>query len=198
MADDFKKTLKILHKSAPKSIEKSVNSSQKKVPIEPSFKEMVGKVTPLKPNNQYQHPKAKTSIKKRSNQDNMSAAETFYISDYYDEAPSQHSKNGQGKNDLKKLLTGYYPVVATLDLHGHTQESAQKELSQFINRVKQKGVCVRIIHGSGLGSNNFIPVLKNTTRHWLRQHPDILAYTEEHQSNDGSVLVLLKKDRQNI
>lgn len=198
MAADFKKTLKILHKSAPKSIEKPIDAPQKKAPAEPSFKEMVGKVTPLKPNNQYQHPKEKTSIKKRSHHDNEHAEDTFFISDYYDEAPSQHSKNGQGKNDLKKLLTGYYPVVATLDLHGHTQESAQKELSGFINRVKQKGVCVRIIHGSGLGSSNFIPVLKNTTRHWLAQHPDVLAYTEEHQSNDGSVLVLLKKDRQII
>jgi DNA-nicking Smr family endonuclease len=194
MADDFKKTLKILHKTAPKSIEPQIDKPQKNVPSEPSFKEMVGKVTPLKPNNQYQHPKPKTSIKKRNQTDRL-PEETFYISDYHNEAPNQHSKNGQGKNDLKKLLTGYYPVVATLDLHGQTQESAQKELSGFINRVKQKGVCVRIIHGSGLGSSNFIPVLKNTTRHWLIQHPDVLAYTEEHQSNDGSVLVLLKKDR---
>lgn len=194
MTDDFKKQLKILHKTAPKSINKPIEVPQKRVPIEPSFKDMVGAVTPLKPNNQYQHPRPKTSIKKRNQADRL-PEETFYISDYYDEAPSQHSKNGQGKNDIKKLLTGYYPVIATLDLHGHTQESAQVELSQFIDRVKQKGVCVRIIHGSGLGSNNFIPVLKNTTRHWLIQHPSVLAYTEEHQSNDGSVLVLLKKER---
>lgn len=193
MTSNFKKPLKILQTNTLKPEPKKTVELPQKMASEPSFKELIGAITPLKPNNQYQHPKLKTPIKKRSNQDNPHSEEQFYISDYHHEAPKQFTKNGQGQNDIKKLLTGYYPIVATLDLHGCTKESAQITLSQFICRVKQQGVCVRIIHGSGLGSKHFIPVLKNTTRHWLIHHPEVLAYTEENPHNDGAVLVLLKK-----
>ena len=54
-------------------------------------------------------------------------------------------------------------------------------------------MCGEIIHGSGLGSRGFAPVLKHTVRRWLMQHPDVLAYTEPNGSNDGAVLILLKR-----
>ncbi|HEZ4356025.1 TPA: Smr/MutS family protein, partial [Neisseria meningitidis] len=102
-------------------------------------------------------------------------------------------KNGQGKNDIQRLKNGYYPVVTDVDLHGYTQEEAQKVLNEFIAFTQKRGVCGEIIHGSGLGSKGYKPVLKNMTRNWLMQHPDVLAYAEPREGNDGCVRILLKR-----
>lgn len=76
------------------------------------------------------------------------------------------------------MRNGHYPVVADVDLHGYTQEEAQQVLNEFIVFVQKRGVCAEIVHGSGLGSAGYKPVLKNMTRRWLMQHPDVLAYIE--------------------
>ena len=81
------------------------------------------------------------------------------------------------------------------DLHGYTQEEAQQVLNEFIEFTKKRGVCGEIVHGSGLGSAGYKPVLKNMTRRWLMQHPDVLAYVEPRQGNDGAVRILLKRQR---
>ena len=36
---------------------------------------------------------------------------------------------------------------------------------------------------------------KNMTRRWLMQHPDVLAYIEPREGNDGAVRILLKRRR---
>lgn len=118
----------------------------------------------------------------------------FYISDPYEEAPREFSKNGRGHKDIKRLQQNTYPIVSTLDLHGEKADGLDELLTEFCHYVKSRGVCGRIIHGSGLGSKNSTPVLKNRVRTWLCEYPDVLAYTEE-KNNDGSVLVLLTKNR---
>ena len=85
--------------------------------------------------------------------------------------------------------------MADVDLHGYTQEEAQQVLNEFIEFTKKRGVCGEIVHGSGLGSAGYKPVLKNMTRRWLMQHPDVLAYVEPRQGNDGAVRILLKRQR---
>ena len=61
--------------------------------------------------------------------------------------------------------------------------------------MKKRGVCGEIVHGSGLGSSGYQPVLKNLVRRWLMAHPDVLAYAEPHKNNDGAVRILLKRRR---
>ena len=71
--------------------------------------------------------------------------------------PLHSAKTGRGQNDIKRLQSGYYPVVADVDLHGYTQEEAQQVLNEFIAFVQRRGVCGEIIHGSGLGSSGYQP-----------------------------------------
>ncbi|KZS22920.1 Smr/MutS family protein [Wohlfahrtiimonas chitiniclastica] len=116
----------------------------------------------------------------------------FYIGETYEAAPIQHSKNGQGNRDVQKLQQRTYRIVESLDLHGHKMDGLDELLTEFCHYVQSKGVCGRIIHGSGLGSKNFTPILKNHVRRWLYEYPEVLAYTEE-RNNDGAVIFLLKR-----
>ncbi|MBP6562620.1 MAG: Smr/MutS family protein [Neisseriaceae bacterium] len=192
MANDFKDQLKAL--PAPP---KKTKPKPKPAP-EPSFAQMVGTVTPLKGNNQYAHPKPKGGIRVRPQKAAaIDEQDFFYVGDWVEDIPKSFSKNGRGQQDLDKLLNGTYPIIATLDLHGYTQLKAQQALNVFIHEIRSQGVCCRVVHGSGLGSHDFKPVLKATVRQWLKKHPDVLAFTEESSGNDGSVLVLLKKQRLN-
>lgn len=192
MTKDFKDQLKAI----PAPPEKP--KPKPKAPPEPSFAQAIGLVTPLKSQNQYQHPKPKGGIRVRPKQETaLEEHDFFYVGDWVEDIPKSFSKNGRGQQDLDKLLNGTYPIIATLDLHGFTQLKAQQALNVFIHEIRSQGVCCRVVHGSGLGSYDFKPVLKATVRQWLKKHPDVLAFTEESSSNDGSVLVLLKKQRLN-
>lgn len=158
-------------------------------------KEMAG-VTPLKNSNRYVPPRDGTPIKPRRNPQTGAAPEDyFYVGGGTDEPPAAFSKNGQGRNDIRRLQSGHWPVVADVDLHGYTQEEAQQVLNEFIAFTQKRGVCGEIIHGSGLGSAGYKPVLKNLVRRWLMAHPDVLAYAEPRPGNDGAVRILLKRKR---
>lgn len=200
MNTDFQATLKALGKQAKQEAEqRKIEAAQAKKREEEQvdFAKAVGSVTPLKSSQRYEAPRPKTTIKPRPKAESDLAAEDyFYVGQGgWDEPPAVFSKNGQGKNDIQRLRNGHYPVVADVDLHGYTQEEAQQVLNEFIEFTKKRGVCAEIIHGSGLGSAGYKPVLKNMTRRWLMQHPDVLAYVEPRQGNDGAVRILLKRPR---
>ncbi|WP_165007636.1 Smr/MutS family protein [Neisseria yangbaofengii] len=197
---DFQATLKALGKQAKKEagqrkIEAAEAKKHEEEPVD--FAKAVGAVTPLKNSKRYEVPRPKTAIKPRPKSESELAEEDyFYIGQGdWDEPPATFSKNGQGKNDIQRLRNGHYPVVADVDLHGYTQEEAQQVLNEFIEFTKKRGICGEIVHGSGLGSAGYKPVLKNMTRRWLMQHPDVLAYVEPRQGNDGAVRILLKRTR---
>lgn len=159
-------------------------------------KEMGTLVTPLKPRNQFQHPRNSSAIKIRakSADELIDDSSYFYIGDsQQDEAPAFFSKNGRGKQDIQRLQAKHYPIVAYVDLHGYRQDEAQETLNEFIEYVQQHGVVGEIVHGSGLGSKNYQPVLKNLVRRWLMQHPQVLAYAQPNERNDGAVYVLVKR-----
>ncbi len=189
MNDDFKNQLKYAKKQLP--AQNTAVVARKKPVESESFARMIGTVIPLESSNRYIAPAEKPFIKKRP-QEASADTPVFYVGEQWQEAPAQHHKNGRGKQDIQKLLSHHYPVMGTLDLHGHKQEGLQELLSEFCCYVRNKGVCARIVHGSGLGSQQARPVLKNIVRTWLSQHTDVLAYTEE-SGNDGAVLVLFKK-----
>ena len=107
---------------------------------------------------------------------------------------SSHRKNGVQKRIMQKLKRGRFPVAEQLDLHNMTTQTGHTSLLEFIADAQyRKHECVRIIHGKGLRSENG-PRLKLMTRQFLRDHPQVLAYTACKPSDGGSgaVDVLLK------
>ncbi|PIT23796.1 DNA mismatch repair protein MutS [Snodgrassella alvi] len=161
-----------------------------------SFSEAIGKdVIPLKARNQFQHPRDNTPIKPRQRQEDvLDSTSYFYIGEnQQDAAPTVFSKNGRGKADIQRLQTKHWPIVAYVDLHGYRQEEAQQVLNEFIDYIQQYGVVGEIVHGSGLGSRDYQPVLKTLVRRWLMAHPEVLAYAQPNERNDGAVYVLVKK-----
>ena len=201
---NFQDQLKSLHKEAKAQAklreEAAAEAKARKAAeesAETSFAEAMKGVQPIKPHNQYIPPRDKSPIKPRPKQADAEQDNLFFVGEgsLQLEIPATFSKNGQGSNDIKRLQNGYYEVVADVDLHGYTQEEAQQVLNEFIEFTKKRGVCGEIIHGSGLGSAGYKPVLKNMTRRWLMQHPDVLAYVEPRAGNDGAVRILLKRSR---
>ena len=202
MADtdaDWQQQLKKLGKQAKREQAQAqqARAQQPAPPVEDvDFATAVGTVTSLKPQQRYQPPHAPSPIRRRQDslpENDMGLGVFISTAVDSDEPPRQFSQFGQGKKDIAKLLSGQLRIVSTLDLHGYTQEEAQVTLNEFIDYVQARGVCAEIIHGSGLGSRGFAPVLKTLVRRWLMAHPLVLAYVETHQNNDGAVRILLKR-----
>lgn len=198
---DLKEQLKILHQQAKAEMRAQEQAAQlakqQASEEEPNFASLMSDVKPLKNSLRYEAPRDLSPIKLRDKSQDVDTADYFYIGDGGGrvEVPDTFSKNGQGSNDIKRLQAGHWEVVADVDLHGYTQEKAQEILNEFIEFVKKRGVCGEIIHGSGLSSSGYQPVLKSMVRRWLMQHPDVLAYCEPRKGNDGAVRILLKRQR---
>lgn len=190
---DLTKQAKKIAKQAQESA-KIKKSAESLAPI--SFADAVGKVHAIKNKNLYVHKReCEYIVPRRKIEDDCATEGVFVGKDSEFEPPRQYAAGGEGKNDIRKLLSGKLPIIATLDLHGYQQDEAQKVLNEFIEYVQKRGVCGEIIHGSGLGSHNFVSTLKSLVRRWLMAHPQVMAYTEPNAHNDGAVLILLKRKR---
>lgn len=195
--------LKELHRQAQdqqraRVAEEAAAAKKRQAEADVDFAAAMADVVPLKTAPRYTPPRDQSPIKVRDKSaDNREAGAGFFIGEggYQLDIPAAFSKNGQGSKDIQRLQAGHWEVVADVDLHGYTQEAAQTVLNEFIDFVRARGVCGEIIHGSGLGSAGYTPVLKNLVRRWLMQHPDVLAYCEPRKGNDGAVRILLKRKR---
>jgi DNA-nicking Smr family endonuclease len=101
-----------------------------------------------------------------------------------------------GRRTMRKLQRGGFSVQAEIDLHGMTLEEAKPRLTDFINYCASQGkMCVRVVHGKGLGSGNRGPVLKNAVNRWLRKWDCVLAFvsTPQVHGGTGAVYVLLQR-----
>jgi len=101
-----------------------------------------------------------------------------------------------GKRTMRKLARGGYSVQAEIDLHGMTLAEAKPRLADFIDYCAMQGnLCVRVVHGKGLGSGDRGPVLKNAINRWLRKWDSVLAFVSTRQvdGGTGAVYVLLQK-----
>ncbi|QMT30664.1 Smr/MutS family protein [Alysiella filiformis] len=200
---NFQDALKDLGKQAREAakLREQAEQEAKKIQQEQAdvdFAALMKDVTPLKnAHANYVPPRDTSPIKLRPKDTESDKENHFYIgeSGVILDIPDTFSKNGQGANDIKRLLNGHYEVVADVDLHGYTQEYAQEVLNEFIEFVQKRGVCGEIVHGSGLGSSGYKPVLKTMVRRWLMQHPDVLAYAQPSKNNDGAVRILVKRQR---
>lgn len=98
---------------------------------------------------------------------------------------------------MRMLQRGAYAIQAEIDLHGMTVAEAKPRLQNFVERCAKNGkLCIRIVHGKGLGSGERGPVLKNAVNRWLRKWDVVLAFVSARQvdGGTGAVYVLLKDD----
>lgn len=101
-----------------------------------------------------------------------------------------------GRRTMRKLARGNFSVQDEIDLHGMTVAEAKPRLAEFIDRCARDGkLCVRIVHGKGLGSGERGPVLKQKVNRWLRQSDSVLAFVSTRQvhGGTGALYVLLRQ-----
>ena len=102
-----------------------------------------------------------------------------------------------GRRTMRKLARGGYSVRAAIDLHGMTLAEAKPRLRDFIQySAEQDRLCVRVVHGKGLGSGDRGPVLKSAVNTWLRRWKNVLAFVSTRQvdGGTGAIYVLLQRD----
>ncbi len=105
------------------------------------------------------------------------------------------SRPSVGRRTMRKLARGGYSVQAEIDLHGMTVAEARPRLADFIQQCASQGkLCVRVVHGKGLGSGHRGPVLKSAVNRWLRRWDCVLAFVSTRQvdGGTGAVYVLLQ------
>lgn len=112
-----------------------------------------------------------------------------------EETADEYLGNGLSRMTLRKLRRGFWPVQDRLDLHGLNTDAARRLLQEFLHEAMQREArCVLVVHGKGMNSRGGEAVLRKLTRHWLTQHPHVLAWCDAppQEGGSGAVLVLLK------
>ncbi|HEX5008036.1 MAG TPA: Smr/MutS family protein [Hyphomonadaceae bacterium] len=119
-------------------------------------------------------------------------------------APSPRSARRPGPPDdlsgQRRIRRGQSEIDARLDLHGHTQDTAHRELVSFILREHAAGSrCILVITGKGrLGAG----VLRSRFFDWIAD-PDlrsmIAGYARAHprHGGEGATYLFLKAKRAN-
>jgi DNA-nicking Smr family endonuclease len=159
------------------------------------FRQALEGVTPLAPPDRIA-PSAKP--RKSIRRDNpVSPPVADVLSDHGagDSAVTEFLRPGLNRMTLRKLRRGEWPPQDELDLHGLNSDAARKLLAEFLHEATQRGLrCIGVIHGKGWRSEGRDGILKVHTRHWLTQHPQVLAFCEAppQAGGGGAVWVLLK------
>jgi DNA-nicking Smr family endonuclease len=126
----------------------------------------------------------------------FSPATTADFSDHgaSDIAPTSFLRTGLNSMTLRKLRRGQWPVQDSIDLHGSTTEEARQLLLDFLHHARHSGLrCVNVIHGKGWRAEGGEGILKIRVRHWLTQHPQVMAFCEApaNAGGGGAVWLLL-------
>ncbi len=166
------------------------------------FKDAVKHVKPMKNDriDLYAHPENTRPFKDKNQYD-----EDISQSDLSDEWQSAEvsgeefiffARPGLQLKTQKQLKQGKIIVEDHIDLHGLTINEARETLLEFINYAKKQQIrCIRLVHGKGYRSNTQKPVLKNKVNNWLRQHPDVLAFSsaQAKDGGNGALYIIIKK-----
>ncbi|MDP1539594.1 MAG: Smr/MutS family protein [Moraxellaceae bacterium] len=113
------------------------------------------------------------------------------------EATLAFQRSGVQLRQFEKLRTGALPWRGAVDLHGCTIEQAREAVLQLIDEAKREGLqVIKIVHGKG--HINGQALLKTSVNGWLKQLPDVIAFSSAppRDGGTGAVLVLLKRHRQ--
>lgn len=108
---------------------------------------------------------------------------------------------GVDRRTAEKFRRGLMPIEATLDLHGHSQESGFRALKSFVHAHQAAGRrCVLVITGKGLKDDWSVGVLRSALPDWLNA-PDLrklilaFSYAQPHHGGSGAVYLLLRRNR---
>lgn len=159
-------------------------------------------VTPLKKNDRidlYAHKKNAQPYK----DENHYEEDTFqvFLSDeqHHGEVSGEtfifFARSGLQQKTQKHLRQGKITIEDHLDLHGLTINEARKILLEFINYAQKQQIrCIHLVHGKGYRSDQQQPILKNKINSWLRQHPDVLAFSSAlpQDGGTGALYILIK------
>ena len=117
-------------------------------------------------------------------------------------APGHAHVPGIDRRQAQRLKRGQTAIEARLDLHGHSQAQAHRELTAFLARAQDSGKrCVLVVTGRGVGKGPGVAgggVLKREVPRWLGQPPlraRVLAFdiAQPRHGGDGALYVLLRR-----
>lgn len=103
--------------------------------------------------------------------------------------------SGVSAQALRRLRRDAARIREQLDLHGLTRDQARAMVLHFVKQAHSRGINqIIIIHGQGYGSTGGSSVLRQLTRHWLTQMPEVLGFITPNpaQGGKGAVAVLLR------
>lgn len=161
------------------------------------FQQAVDGVIPISPPNRVLPQRPAKPVQRHKQSFSAAPAITDNWTDHVsgDVAPTTFLRAGLNNMTLRKLRRGLWPIQDEIDLHGLTSDEARGILINFLNHALHNSYrCVNIIHGKGWRTEGGEGILKIRVRHWLTQHPKVLAYCETpaNAGGGGAVWVLLK------
>ena len=165
------------------------------------FRQHVGKVRRLRHDRIQPHAKAPPPVPVKTREDEAQVLRDM-LSDDFDPLEVEtgeellFARPGLQKSVLRKLRRGRYSIGDVLDLHGMRVHEARSALVAFLYDCRvHRVLCVKIIHGKGLGSHQKRPVLKGKVSKWLSQRDEVLAYcsARPNDGGTGAVYVLLRR-----
>ncbi len=165
------------------------------------FREAVGEVKPVRDDRIHTTPPrpAAPRLRQRDADDrSVMAALLSELSENDFLETGEHlawTREGVQRSVLRKLKSGRYSIQGELDLHGFIVEDARIELSGFLTAARaERRLCVRVIHGKGLGRGDNGPRLKPAVNAWLQRSKHVLAFCSARASDGGTgaVYVLLR------
>jgi DNA-nicking Smr family endonuclease len=101
--------------------------------------------------------------------------------------PARRAGPPEDLSGQRRIRRGQHVIEARLDLHGHTQDSARRELQLFLSRQAAQGArCVLVITGKGrLGAG----VLRARLSDWIADpdlRPLIAGFAQAHMRHGGA------------
>ena len=164
------------------------------------FRELMHDVTPINSDRvEHQVKKPKSRPTKPAHAQNVNE-ELLFSTEHVPECDVilGFERPGLQKPLLKKFRQGKMPIEASLDLHGYTAEQARTAMIGFMRQCHQEQVKIAcIVHGKGFGSNGKQPVIKPLINKWLRELPEVLAFSsaQPKDGGTGAVYIMLRKDK---
>ncbi|MFN5177142.1 Smr/MutS family protein [Limnohabitans sp.] len=165
------------------------------------FARAVGAVSPLPDRKQGRLARAPAQPVPRQFQQDEAAALRDSLSDEFDvstlldtDEALSFRRPGVGPDITRKLRKGDWTIQREIDLHGLRSDEARVALAEFIREAHRQGLrCVRVVHGTGLGSPGKTPVLKNKVHSWLVQKQQVMAFVQAKpaEGGAGALVVLL-------
>jgi DNA-nicking Smr family endonuclease len=107
--------------------------------------------------------------------------------------------SGIDGTSARRMQRGQVPIEDRLDLHGLSQEEAQKEVKVFIGSAVQKNFRhVLIITGKGRDGHG---ILREKVPEWLKDAPlcyhlNAISYAQPKDGGKGALYIRLKRQRE--